>query len=117
MADERRQHPRIPMRVAAEVRFTSWHVYSLIYTVNISQGGMLIELPSAAKTGDVLRIRLQPPKGPAVELDADVRHCTANKSGFTVGVQFKDLDSAKKQAIEASIRAHGGTLTTTLKPK
>src|SRR5579872_81409 len=101
MADERRQFPRIPMRVAAEVRFTSWQIYSLIYTINISQGGMSIELPSEAKVGDAVTIRLQPPKGPVVELDATVRHCTAHKSQFTVGVQFTNLDAATKQAIEA----------------
>jgi hypothetical protein len=117
MADERRQFPRIPMRVAAEVRFTSWQVYSLIYTINISQGGMSIELPSEAKKGDELRIRLRPPTGLPVELDAVVRHCTPHKSQFTVGVQFTALDGPTKQAIEASIRAHGGTLTSSLKPK
>ena len=105
------------MRVAAEVRFTSWQIYSLIYTINISHGGMSIELPSEAKVGDALSIRLQPPTGPTIELNAKVRHCTAHKSQFTVGVQFTDLDAPKKQAIEASIRAHGGTLTSSLKPK
>ena len=44
MADERRKDPRVPAHMEAKVKFTSWHVYSLIYTINISKGGMNLEL-------------------------------------------------------------------------
>ena len=51
MTDERRKEPRVPMRVEAEVKFTSWHVYSLIYTINISKGGMNLELAEEQPAG------------------------------------------------------------------
>ncbi len=113
--DERRQSPRIAVRVATEVRFTSWQVFSLIYTINISHSGMSIELPKAEAIGAKLTVRLLLPSGPPVELPAIVRHCTAHKGQFTVGVQFTDLDDAKKQALEHSIRSHGGELPTSIK--
>jgi hypothetical protein len=116
MGDERRQHPRIPARVAAEVRFTSWEMFGLIYTINISHGGMSLEVPQKENVGASVKVRLTPPKGNSVELSAVVRHCTEHKGRFTVGVEFTDLDAEKKAAIERSIRAHGGSLNTSLKP-
>jgi hypothetical protein len=117
MAEERRQHPRVPMRVEAEVKFTSWHVYSLIYTINISKGGMNIELAEEPAKDAVLAIKLTPPDGPAVVLEASVRHASKVGKGWSVGVQFQNLDGEKRQAIEKAIRAHGGMLATPgLKP-
>ena len=105
------------MRVAAEVRFTSWDVYALIYTIDISKGGMSLELPRPEAVGALLRLRLTPPDGKAVELDARVRHCTEHGKQFTVGVQFLDLDDARRKSIEQSIRAHGAVLKTSLTPR
>jgi hypothetical protein len=105
------------MRIAAEVRFTSWQVFSLIYSINISQGGMSLELPREEKVGERLRVKLTLPKGPPLELEATVRHCTAHGKQFTVGVQFVALDDATKKSIEQSIRANGGMLSSSLTPR
>lgn len=110
MADERRKHPRVPMRVEAEVRFASWHIFSLIYTINISRGGMNVELPEEPKLNTALVVKLAPPDSPPFELDAVVKHVQKTGRGFSVGVEFQNLDDARRQAIEKSIRAHGGTL-------
>jgi len=113
MTDERRKEPRVPMRVEAEVKFTSWHVYSLIYTINISKGGMNLELADEPKTGSTLLVKLTPPEGAPVLLDATVRHATQVGKRWSAGVEFKDLDATKRQAIEKAIRAHGGMLGAT----
>lgn len=110
MSDERRKEPRVPMRVEAEVKFTSWHVYSLIYTINISKGGMNLELAAEPKAGDTLTIKLTPPEGAPVLIEATVRHTSKVGKTWSTGVQFKDLDDGKRQAIEKAIRAHGGML-------
>jgi c-di-GMP-binding flagellar brake protein YcgR len=112
MADERRKDPRVPMRLEAEVKFTSWHVYSLIYTINISKGGMNLELAEEPKPGTKVSIKLTPPEGASMVLDAVVRHATAGKTGgrWSVGVEFENLDGQKRDAIERAIRGHGGTL-------
>jgi c-di-GMP-binding flagellar brake protein YcgR len=114
MSDERRKEPRFPVRVEAEVRFTSWHVFSLIYTINISKGGMNIELPDEPKKDAKLVVRLVEPDGNKVELSAVVRHAQQAKSGrWSVGVQFENIAPAQLEAIEKAIKAHGGTLQAT----
>ena len=111
MADERRQHPRIPVRLQTEVRFTSWHVYSLIYTIDISKGGMSLELPTQPEVGAKLTVRLMQPDGTSVALEAVVRHASQGKGGrWSAGVQFTSLGDREKQAIERAITSHGGTL-------
>jgi hypothetical protein len=116
--DERRQHPRIPLRAEAEVRFASWEVFRLIYTVNISQGGMQVDMPKEPPAGSELVVKLSLPSGPPLELKATVRHVTASKGRYLVGVQFASLDDQQKDLIERTIRAHaggGGTIGLTRK--
>jgi c-di-GMP-binding flagellar brake protein YcgR len=115
--DDRRSAPRIPMRAEAEVRFTSWAVFQLIWTVNISQGGMQLEVRGEEpKTGSTLIIKLTPPTGASIDLEAVVKHAAdqtkpnAIEKRWQVGVQFSNLDAARKQAIEQMIRAQGGSL-------
>ena len=111
MGDERRKEPRIPMRIEAEVRFTSWHVFSLIYTINISKGGMNLELPEQPSNDAALVVRLTQPDGKTVELKATVRHAAQNKNGrWSVGVQFVGATAQQLEAIEKAILLHGGSL-------
>lgn len=105
------------MRAEAEVRFTSWAVFQLIWTVNVSQGGMQLEVKGEEpKQGSKLFIKLQPPAGPVIELEATVRHAAdvtkkdAPEKRWQVGVQFIALDPARKAAIEQMIRTQGGPL-------
>ncbi len=113
MVGERRKDPRFPLRIETEVKFTSWHVYSLIYTINISKGGMNLELADEPQIGAALTVKLTPPEGAPVLLDATVKHATKTGARFSVGVQFDNLDDGKRQAIEKAIRAHGGMLGAT----
>jgi len=98
------------MRIEAEVKFTSWHVFSLIYTINISKGGMNLEVVDEPQPGASLTVKLSLPEGAPVLIDATVKHTTKVGKSWSTGVQFKDLDDAKRQAIEKAIRAHGGML-------
>ncbi len=120
--DDRRTQPRIPMRAEAEVRFSSWEIFRLIYTINISQGGMNLEvLGDEPKVGTKLSVKLSLPSGPAIELEAVVKHVVVTTSTrpqppnappppkkCQVGVQFQNLDPIKKALIEQTIRAHAG---------
>jgi hypothetical protein len=121
VTDDRRSSPRVPVRNEAEVRFISWDVFRLIYTINISHGGMTLEVGEEPKIGALLTVKLSLPKGPPIELEATVKHVTATTSTrpqpagaapplkkFQIGVQFQNLDAKKKSAIEATIRANGG---------
>jgi hypothetical protein len=111
MSDERRKEPRVPLRIEAEVKFSSWQVYSLIYTINISKGGMNVELADEPAKGSKLTVKLTPPEGAPVMLEATVRHSTQNGKRWSTGVEFQNLDGEKRQAIEKAIRGHGGMLS------
>ena len=72
--EERRASPRIAGRVMVPVRFTSWNMFSFIYTINISRGGMSLEVDEEPKSGTQLIVQLQPPDGSTIDLEAVVRH-------------------------------------------
>ena len=110
MSDERRKFPRVPLRIETEVKFPSWQVYSLIYTINISKGGMNLELPHEPTVGSALTIRLSAPDGVTVRVEATVRHTTKSGKSWSTGVAFTNLDDDKLQLIERAIRAHGVVL-------
>ena len=107
---ERRKEPRLPFRVEAEVKFASGEVFRLIYTLNISRGGMTVDLPKAPHEGMEVTIILVPPKGATLELQGLVRHVSAMKKTGTghcqVGVQFTNLDDAKRAFLEGLIRSN-----------
>lgn len=111
MTEDRRKDPRVAMDLRAEVKFTSWLVYSVLYMVNISKGGMNLELDEEPKLGASLEIRLTQPDGSPVLLQAVVKHATQHESRWSVGVQFENLDDNTREAIEHKIRAHGAVIT------
>ena len=98
------------MRIEAEVKFTSWHVFSLIYTINISKGGMNLELAEEPQPGAALTVKIALPEGAPVVIEATVKHTTKVGKTWSTGIQFTGLDDAKRQAIELAIRRHGGML-------
>ncbi len=110
MTDERRKDPRVPLRMEAEVKFTSWHVFSLIYTINMSKGGMNLELADEPKVGATLTVKITPPEGAPFFVDGTVKHTTKVGAKWSTGIQFSSLDDPKRQAIEQAIRRHGGML-------
>src|SRR5689334_3283476 len=102
MTDDRRKSPRARVGVTAEVNFASWDVFHLIYTINISRGGMQIELPQEPKIGMKLTVQLTLPDKAVVELPAAVRHVTPISKPSTdptqkastrcmVGVEFESV--------------------------
>jgi len=115
---ERRLHPRFALRGQAEVQFRSWPIFKLLYTGNISKGGMSLELGEEPKVGERLLVRLVLPNQWSVQLQAIVRHTSvlaAPSSAtfvarYTVGVEFLDLDEEKRAQIEKTIKAAVGTL-------
>jgi hypothetical protein len=113
--DDRRKDPRVPLRTEAEVRFASWALFQLVWTVNISQGGMQLELDGdEPKKGAPLTVRLKLPQGFPVEIEAQVRHAVdvtrnnAPQKRWQVGVQLTGLDACHRAAIEQLLRTHGG---------
>jgi hypothetical protein len=110
MSEERRKDPRHAVRLPTEVKFTSWNVFALIYTINISKGGMNLELAEEPQAGATLTIKITPPKGKDLLLEARVKHTNKVGKTWSTGVQLLNLDDAMRQEIERTIRAHGGML-------
>ena len=89
--------------------FASWSVFQLLYTVNLSRGGMTLALPAAPAVGSTLAVRVQLPDAGEIELDAVVRHASrlpGAADDYQVGVEFTDLDDRKRAEIEAMLKAH-----------
>ena len=115
MAEGKRQHPRFALQIQAEVRFTNWTVFTLLYTVNISKGGMNLQLGESPAIGSRLQVRLVLPDGWPTTIDAIVRHVTpmeavagqTSHALYQVGVQFENLDDERKALIEQTILKHG----------
>ena len=121
MSEEKRKEPRLPVRAEAEVRFSSWDVFKLLWTVNISRGGMNLEVVGdQPEIGSNLMVRIYPPEGDSIELAGIVKHVSsgtrraiANKlmQKFQVGVQFVNLDEDRKRAVEKTLAGKGGEIT------
>jgi c-di-GMP-binding flagellar brake protein YcgR len=106
---EQRRHVRYPLKTEAEVRFTTWSVFRILYTVNISQGGMTVGLPEPAEVGSMLDIRLSLPGDQVIELKAVVRHCgrsPGTSDNYRAGVEFLDLDAERRAEIETVLAAY-----------
>ncbi len=104
MDRDQRKSRRIHLATPAEVKFESWAVFYETWIENISHGGMQLQLGKAPTVGEVIEVRLCPPKGEAVVLEAKVKFVNA-KVGSThgVGVEFVNLDDERKAAIERLI--------------
>ena len=86
------------------MKFESWAVFYETYVENISRGGMLLQLGKAPAVGDEIQVRLCPPKGEPVLLEAEVKFINAKIGGlYGVGVEFINLDDERKAAIEQLI--------------
>ncbi len=72
--DERRQFPRAPLRVQAEIAFPSWATLKFFYSMNISKGGMLLVLKDQVPVGAALNLKLRVEGDEAVQVEAVVRH-------------------------------------------
>ena len=90
---EQRRAPRYPARVAVTLRFPSTGIYDLGFEIavagqqpvsghdidsceslNLSRGGVMLELPYELPVGQPLSVALQLPSGRDLPLEAEVRH-------------------------------------------
>jgi len=96
MPDERRKHPRVTV-LPASLRVTRAQPYLVIAIVDLSIGGMKLELEGPApRFGELLDISMAGPGGDDVRLNAMVRHVAPKPSDgpaaprHFVGVEFDD---------------------------
>lgn len=92
---DNRQFPRIP--VVLEVRPPDVESLLLLYSRDVSGGGMFLTTPRDIAVGDPLRVDVRHPHSKEVfPLDGVVRRKTTQPLG--IGVEFTDLDDTRRRA-------------------
>jgi hypothetical protein len=100
--DERRRAPRVPMRLAVELRLAPGDL-SKIYTENISEGGLLFSIPAPVSLPGTVDLTLQLPDGQTVELSGDLRHIESKRGRCYVGVQFTSISDEVRRKFEDAL--------------
>jgi Tfp pilus assembly protein PilZ len=108
--EERRQTERVATRSLVEVKIPDWEALRSVYAVNLSLGGIRLQLGSRAPLGAALDIILTLPNGSRLHLAGKVAHLGPEGSG-DVGVRFDDLPDKTKEEIEHYIRELGAGRT------
>lgn len=109
-----REHTRHAVRQPVRLRLPSWDRFETFYTQDMSRGGMFLKTPKPMDKGAMLQLTLSLPDGETISLEAVVAHVRA---GEGMGIQFLDMDDAKRARVEAMIKAHAAPpqpTTTTL---
>jgi hypothetical protein len=89
---ERRSAPRITARSLVEVRLPNWDALRSVHTVNLSLGGMRLNLGGRVPIGTAVDIILTLPNGERLHLPGKVAHLGAGGGG-DVGVRFDTLSA------------------------
>jgi Tfp pilus assembly protein PilZ len=96
--EERRRTERITTRTLVEIRIPDWQVLHLVYTVNISQGGIRVSMPQSLPMGAAVDVILTLPNGHRLHLPGRVAHLGAGETG-DVGIRFDELSPKTHQEI------------------
>jgi hypothetical protein len=108
--DDKRNTTRYPAQLAIEVPLENWDQAKRVFTINVSQGGLLFTVPSPASIAASIDLVLTLPNGDRVTLPCEVRHVSLREGtrDFDVGVQFSALDPEAKANFEAALRTLDG---------
>jgi len=102
--DDRRQHERRALRVAAQVLLPNAQAFE-VRMLDVSAGGAGILAPANPQKGTQFTLRVGIPKRPTgnttVEVQVEVTHSifSAAENGFKIGLRFVRLDPATATAI------------------
>jgi CheY-like chemotaxis protein len=104
---ERRRRPRLTFRRIVEVRLANHVQISAAFTIDISEGGICIDLgtPMELRVDSPVSVAWRTPEGRDVRVDGKVRYSAGNR----VGLQFLPLDQPSQAAVE-SLLAEAGAL-------
>jgi uncharacterized protein (TIGR02266 family) len=102
---ERRRFPRIQLALTVELRFASAEEVLESSTVDISEGGMFIRMPSPRPEGTAIELRLHV-GGRAVEIGGVVVRCVRPGEGEPpgIGVLFTALRPDDANFVQTLVR-------------
>jgi c-di-GMP-binding flagellar brake protein YcgR len=110
--DDRRREQRFDVQAAAEVAVPSWEVFRLVYTINISKGGLKLILPRAPELSASLTVKFTLPGidgQQQFEIPSIVRYVNPLKKNdpqgaAEVGVQFEPMSDQLRHTIESALQ-------------
>jgi c-di-GMP-binding flagellar brake protein YcgR len=103
---ERRQHPRVPLTLSAEIRQLTEDHHIPAITANVSMGGACLHAPVVVEENAAVFVALEAPPslvlGTAriVAADLDLEQRTAR-----LHLQFRHLSTPNRQRLEALLAA------------
>ncbi|RMF18638.1 MAG: AMIN domain-containing protein [Candidatus Dadabacteria bacterium] len=104
MTEERRQHPRIPVRTIVKMQFATIGEFLQSYAQNISEGGMQLAVAQELQEGDRVGLEFKLKSDyPLIEGTAVVRWCRPSGNHFLVGVAFEELDERSRHTISEAL--------------
>ena len=102
-----REHSRYPVVLPVGVKLESWDQYAVVYTKNLSRGGLFIRMSSPPPVGTALSVRLGLPDGNVVEIEGEVAHVVAPERALEegrqpgCGVRFVGFDEEQQRLFAA----------------
>lgn len=106
--DERRKHPRIPVRICIQYRVADQ--FFTDYIQNLSLGGIFVETPDPLPVRTALKVQFSLPSlEKPIVADGVVVHRVEigkgrSKAASGMGIRFSQLDGRNKRALEAYIQ-------------
>ncbi|MEO0812473.1 MAG: PilZ domain-containing protein [Myxococcota bacterium] len=104
-ASERRDTPRIPLRLLVQYRVETVDEFDQTYATNLSVGGMFIEGEERYQQGEMLYFQFRLTDGtPLIEGMGRVAHVNPpGSAGAGCGIEFVNVDTPSLQFIDAAI--------------
>lgn len=96
LLNDRRRYPRLPFQTTAKLRYRDKHLRA--NSLNISEGGMLLEASGGASAGQELELEFVLPQAPE-PLKARAK-VLRKEPPDRIGVQFTSLTGADRKAIQ-----------------
>jgi type IV pilus assembly protein PilZ len=104
MADERRQHARVPVEV--KVEYQRINRFFSVFTKDISFGGTFIRTQEPLEVGEQFVIRLHVPTlQEPIAVKAQVRWIWREPESAGMGVQFVFDDDEERTRVEEEVRS------------
>jgi type IV pilus assembly protein PilZ len=102
VADQRREHPRAPVRL--EIRYQRTNAFIADYARNISKGGVFVETESPFNPGTVFEFQLSLPEN-TLHLMGKVKWVERVKTAgmLGMGIEFVFHDPDARTAFEAMV--------------
>ena len=102
---DNRVHERANSSLPVRLRIPTWERFEMLYTRDISRGGMFLKSPKSLPAGTKLTLHLMIPSGETVELPAEVAHFRKAQVGRAagMGLRFGKLDDNTRKQLDALI--------------